>query len=114
VSDLRERLIEAGTDDRVSFSRLVVESIVDDIWPIIEAALQKRDRLRDQINDAYVRTETALNEANKLIEQTIEVLEGLRVMEESSFSKLATEADRNHWYHAKAKPLLDNLKARKP
>jgi hypothetical protein len=77
--------------------------LIDRAWPIIEAALQKRDRLRDQINDAYVRTETALNEANKLLEQTIEVLEGLAGMAEGlSFA---------HWWSGNGQPLLDNLKA---
>jgi hypothetical protein len=49
--------------------------------------------------------EAALNEANKLLEQTIEVLEGLAGMAEGlSFA---------HWWSGNGQPLLDNLKALK-
>lgn len=87
MSDLREWLKDASLTE-------------------IEAELQKRDRLRDQINDAYVRTEASLTEANKLLEQTIEVLEGFNTDWFASYRGGEWE-----WYVEQAKPLLDNLKA---
>ena len=48
--------------------------------------------------------ELALTEANELLEQTIEVLEGFLEIEE--------DGDADKWFSEEAKPLLDNLKAR--
>jgi hypothetical protein len=63
---LRERLIQRAESNITQFPDThTAKSIVNDCWPIIETELQKRDRLLDQINDSYVRTETTLNEATE-------------------------------------------------
>jgi multidrug resistance efflux pump len=76
-----------------------------------EAELQKRDRkLRvfemnlSASNGALANRIADLNEANKLLEQTIEVLEGVAIR--------GPDFDWRAWWWRKAKPLLDNLKAR--
>jgi hypothetical protein len=68
---------------------------------------------RGVVDIAHLVYADALTEANKLLEQTIEVLEGFpaymyaeHLPNESRYPRPTAE-----WYHGAAKPLLDNLKA---
>jgi hypothetical protein len=134
MSDLRERLIEAaghalerGVCDLheetgnwwgpgQECGRRVGTTAVEAILPIIETELQKRDQdhfdglvgAESECLEETERLAGQLTEANKLLEQTIEVLEGSPLYETSDHDC----CDECDWWLDKVQPLLDNLKAR--
>jgi hypothetical protein len=120
VSDLRRRLTKAAVEalgEHVYEASAAHATIQEAYWPVIEAELQKRDK---EHFDSLVKAESEcleeteqlsakLNETNKLLEQTIEVLEGSPLYETSDHDC----CDECDWWLDRVQPLLDNLKARK-
>lgn len=126
MSDLRERLMLVATDFNEWGHIRTPDQVVAALLPIIEAELQKRDK---EHFDSLVKAESEcleeteqlsakLTETNKLLEQTIEVLEGLATAIDFHFVHEDGEGEKRarELYEARqsAHALLDNLKAREP
>ena len=106
MSDLREQIVKTLQSAGWPMS---AERAVSNVWPIIEAELQKEHReISRWIRDCQSLIEE-LTEANQLLEQTIEVLEAAPEVDNAG-RECCEDCD---WWLDKAKPLLDKLQALK-